>query len=164
MTTYPPLPDTPTGVVELPIFGLCLTMGDPGAEWHLVNSLFQVSDTVVAVHFANLANPAGVVSQTFRATSMPQLASAVCAVPGIIQALSAGPSLWRVFGKANLVDPLFHLAYAKGFAPAMPYTEDVIGRWLGPSMLPTAQDREKFSRSFCHWLTSRNTNNPLELF
>lgn len=157
MSNIPALPPVPSPQSQV---YLCFTKEVPGG-WELLNSLFDLYDAPsVWLHFQGIQTRCGPVSVLQPRQAWGDFVRNVFSVPDIRQAL-ADNLVWYVFGKNNLIDPMFCWAAHNGLCGRKPGTSDFFDRF--PGMYPTAENRNSFDKPFCEWLIGRQLDSPLEL-
>jgi hypothetical protein len=137
----PPVPDIPVPalfVVALP---------DDGS-WRLVNSMFELRQDDCSFRMILAHSENNLMSASFTPfDTWPYILRKM--IP-VWESLRGIPGL-RVFGKANLIQPMMRDARARGFLACEPPLFDVLDtHW--PSLCPEAQDRRRFDHDFCGWI------------
>lgn len=139
---------------------LCFTRSDPDWGWRFLNSLFDLPPGCNGVRMWLRVPGYPECDFYFHAMgSWDVLVRKVTEVPQLSAALQRN-LLWTVFGKSNLVDPMFVWAWRRDFVKHKPCTEDILDN-LFPNIYPTAENRGSFNRGFCEWIVGNELPTPL---
>lgn len=156
MTGIPDLPPLPG--MDNSVF-MCFTQ-QTDSGWVLLNSLFDLHNAQdVSLWHSTPGNLEGCALVLSRDDSWERTVQKIVNLPQILNALDKNLA-WYVFGKANLIDPVFNWAMARRLLGRKPCTVDVLSEKF-PGMFMTAENRSSFTQPFCQWLTGADMPTPL---